>query len=243
MDLPGEKLVIRLWETLAEKGIGALLRPWQMVREGRAQIRLLREQTVTLAQARRDADDILTGRATLDEHSNLVPTAVPPPALAFEAPANAGPQPTSETTTRYLEATVVADAMRREVNTSKAILHAAAALAEDPEEPPPNKAEEDWLFRWRDHAGSVSSDELQALWGRVLAGEIKTPGSYSLRTLDFLRNLSQAEAQKIEKFSQFVVGRFVWRDREFLGSQGITVRFSSRDGRIGDTRLEPNQAP
>ena len=36
----------------------------------------------------------------------------------------------------------------------------------------------------------MSSEELQTLWGRTLAGEIKSPGSYSLRTLDFLKNLS-----------------------------------------------------
>ena len=188
MDLPGEKLVIRLWQTVAEKGIGGLLRPWQMGREGRAQIQLQREHIVALAQSRRDADDILARRATLDEHSNLVPTSVPPAQLPSSAPANAGPQPAGEATRRYLTATVEADSMRREINTSNALLHAEAALADDPGEPPPNKPEEDWLFRWRDHAGSVSSDQLQAIWRRVLAGEIKTPGSYSLRTLDFLRN-------------------------------------------------------
>ena len=29
MDYPGEKLLFKLWETLAEKGVGELLVPWQ----------------------------------------------------------------------------------------------------------------------------------------------------------------------------------------------------------------------
>jgi hypothetical protein len=36
MDLPDEKLIIKLRETLTERGIGALLAPWQSVREGKA---------------------------------------------------------------------------------------------------------------------------------------------------------------------------------------------------------------
>ncbi len=36
MDLPGEKLLIKLWETITEKGIGSLLSPWQTIRTGKA---------------------------------------------------------------------------------------------------------------------------------------------------------------------------------------------------------------
>ena len=43
MEFPGEKLVIRLWETVTEKGIGSWLRPWQNRREGRAQIDVQQE--------------------------------------------------------------------------------------------------------------------------------------------------------------------------------------------------------
>ena len=39
MTWPGEGLLIKLWETLAEKGIGGLLKPWQMKREAFAQIK------------------------------------------------------------------------------------------------------------------------------------------------------------------------------------------------------------
>ena len=46
---------------------------------------------------------------------------------------------------------------------------------------------------------------MQALWGRILAGEIKKPKSYSLRTLELLRNLSKEEAECFIKFGQFAI--------------------------------------
>ena len=73
----------------------------------------------------------------------------------------------------------------------------------------------------------MSSEELQTLWGRVLAGEIRSPGSCSLRTLEFLRNLSQEEALQIAKLSRFVINNdFIFRrDTRLLESEGITFVF------------------
>ena len=65
MDFPGEQLVIKLWETVAEKGIGSLFKPWQMRREGRASIDLKREELLVIAQAERDADLIRRGELSL----------------------------------------------------------------------------------------------------------------------------------------------------------------------------------
>ncbi len=48
---------------------------------------------------------------------------------------------------------------------------------------------------------------MQDLWSRILSGEIKKPGSYSLRTLDFIRNISSSEAELFER-----VGRLALRN-------------------------------
>jgi len=50
MEIPGEKLIINLWETIADKGIGSLLKPWQIRREGRANLDVKREEMLALAQ-------------------------------------------------------------------------------------------------------------------------------------------------------------------------------------------------
>lgn len=61
--------------------------------------------------------------------------------------------------------------------------------------------DETWKTRFFNIAEEVSSEDMQALWGRILAGEIKKPKSYSLRTLELLKNLSKEEAECFMKFA------------------------------------------
>lgn len=65
--------------------------------------------------------------------------------------------------------------------------------------------DEDWTTRFFNYAEDISNEEMQVLWGRILAGEIKKPKSYSLRTLDILRNLSKEEAQVFMKFASLSI--------------------------------------
>jgi hypothetical protein len=61
------------------------------------------------------------------------------------------------------------------------------------------------MNRFFNIAEDVSNEELQALWGKILAGEIKRPKSYSLRTLELIRNLSKEEADTITKVANFTI--------------------------------------
>lgn len=221
MDWPGEQLIIRLWETLSEKGIGSLLKPWQIKREGIAHLEIRRAELLALAQTEKDAEDIRNGKNRLEDFSpdlKFAPTVLAPrhaigriePTIDFTTVVNA-------TTQQALE-----DLIRHQVNVAHAIAHAEEALEEDKQEPPAEKIDDDWLYRWRDYAGEVSADTMQNLWGQILAGELKAPGSFSLRTLDFLRNLSQEEANAIERLSQFVVEDIIWKGNDSsLDAEGL----------------------
>ena len=55
----------------------------------------------------------------------------------------------------------------------------------------------DFRTRFFRHASDVSDEEAQKTWAKVLAGELQKPGSYSLRTLDILRNITREEADAI----------------------------------------------
>lgn len=222
---PGEQLIIRLWETLAEKGIGSLLKPWQIKREGLAHIEVRSTELLALAQTEKDVEDIHTGRKSLEDFS---PDLKFGPGVLTPLPQKKSAQPpidlqmVVETSARRM----IEDSLRREVNVAKAIVHAEKDLRDDAQEPPKKKIDNDWLYRWRDYAGDVSANEMQLLWGRLLAGELKAPGLYSLRCLDFLRNLSQSEAQKIERLSRFVLEDVVWQDSNSpLESEEITFVF------------------
>lgn len=204
MEIPGEKLLIKLWESLADKGIGGLLQPWQIRRTGRAAIEVKRLEMLELAQAEHDVASIRAGQRTLLADGRLADVSAPLLAGLEEKQVTAGAQvlqPAAETALRLS----VADAMRREINVTRAVLAAEADLQSDAASPPDNEPTEDWLFRWRDHAATTSADELTSLWGKVLAGEVRAPGRFSLRTLDFLKNLSQREALAIERVAAFIV--------------------------------------
>jgi len=115
------------------------------------------------------------------------------------------------------------NAARIELNSAKAVIYAEEQLANDPQSPPDRNIDEDWLFAWREHAGKVSTEDLQRLWGSVLASELKSPGSYSIRTLEFLRTLSKSEAITISKLARYAIGGRIARGQtQYLEEQGFS---------------------
>jgi hypothetical protein len=52
----------------------------------------------------------------------------------------------------------------------------------------------DWATRFFESAKDVTDADVQELWAKILAGEIKAPGTFNLRTLEILRNITKDEA-------------------------------------------------
>ncbi|WP_410952461.1 DUF2806 domain-containing protein [Pseudomonas sp. S1(2024)] len=221
MDLPGEKLVIKLWETLADKGIGSLLAPWQVGREGRARNEIRRHEILMLAQAEADAADIRSGKKQLRSDGALLPTN----SADIRSDMDERIEPTLglSKAVEYGSRASAAAAARSEINATKAILFAEEQLSIDQEVPSDRPVDDDWLFTWREHAGKVSTEDLQRLWGSVLAGEVKAPGRYSIRTLEFLKTLSKSEAETISKLAGYVINGCIARSQNaYLESKGIS---------------------
>lgn len=63
----------------------------------------------------------------------------------------------------------------------------------------------DWIMRFFDAVSNVNNAEMQKLWGKILAGEIKHPGACSLRTMDIVYNMSKNEAKTFNKLCEYVV--------------------------------------
>lgn len=221
MDFPGEKLVIKLWETLTEKGVGSLLAPWQVGRDGRARNEVRRQEILMLAQAEKDAADIRAGRKQLRSDGTLLLTQSENVATA-ELSGRAEPTLPVVYAVELGARSAVADAARSEINTAKAVLFAEEQLASDTQATPPRDIDEDWLLTWREHAGKVSAEDLQRIWGSVLAGELKVPGRYSIRTLEFLKTLSRQEAEMISKLASYVIDGSISRTQnQYLESKGL----------------------
>lgn len=233
MQAPGETLILRMWETLTERGIGALLRPWQMRREGRASIEIRKQELLELAQAEADAVAIRAGQRRLGPDGVFIPAAS---ISSTQEPAPLTSAEGTEPRRLLLEAvtdSAIADATRREVNVARAILFAEEELQQQANSAPAGGPAEtepspdpDWLYRWRDAASEVSAEELQHLWGRVLAGEVRAPGTFSLRTLEFLRNISRSEAEAIELLARYSLGDVIYcGEPPLLEAQGMNLSF------------------
>ncbi len=85
-------------------------------------------------------------------------------------------------------------------------------VAEDPSIDPT------WLNRFAGFAGDVSSEELQQVWGRVLAGEIRKPGSFSVSTLRVLAEMDPDVARDFESVYRLSAGDFAVRPEKFEGA-------------------------
>ncbi len=92
---------------------------------------------------------------------------------------------------------------RRQQNIEQVVSHAANIMSLETEVSS-ESVDPDWITRFFDIAQDISNEQMQELWGRVLAGEVKQPKSFSLRTLEALRNITSEEAQLFEKIACYV---------------------------------------
>ena len=58
-------MLIKMWETLLDKGIGSLLAPWQTRRMGHAALDVRREEMLVLAQTEREVEAIRRGQLSI----------------------------------------------------------------------------------------------------------------------------------------------------------------------------------
>ena len=64
---------------------------------------------------------------------------------------------------------------------------------------------DDWLNSFEEEARQKSTEEMQLLFGRILAGEIRKPESYSIRTVKILGQLDQNAAALFKKLCSVCV--------------------------------------
>ena len=67
------------------------------------------------------------------------------------------------------------------------------------------RVDDDWITRFFSIVKDINSEEMQCIWGKILAGEVRKTGSFSLRTLEAVRNLSKDEAALFQKLVPFVL--------------------------------------
>jgi hypothetical protein len=89
---------------------------------------------------------------------------------------------------------------KKQENIESITAQAIPLLTDDSE---PSKLEDDWITNFFDNCRSVSSEEMQAIWARLLASEANSAGSVAKRTIDVLASLDRSDAELFSKITQF----------------------------------------
>lgn len=106
----------------------------------------------------------------------------------------------------------------------------------------------DWFMRFYEIVGNISDEKVQDMWARIMAGEINKPQSFSLRTLDVLKNIGKPEAELFSNILSHCVFRgysiFLPNYDEYLEKCGISysqiMKLSEHDLIYNDATLVLN---
>ena len=79
----------------------------------------------------------------------------------------------------------------------------------------------DWATAFYDSAKGSSDEEIQVLWGKILAGEIAHHGKFYKRTLSILKNMESVEAKHFVELvplliTKGTVPKFIFHNNEFF---------------------------
>jgi hypothetical protein len=212
MSWPGEKALMKLSDLVSD-GIGGIFAPNQIKRIGKAEVDAKRDEMLMIAQTEQQIADIKAGKLQYTEDHKLITVGSEANVKLFVETQRSNkvePYLNLANLDRQGKTRKQIQAMQEEVNLTKTVLLAEQELESGKYEANDDPVDPDWFTRWRDNAEKVSNDYLQTLWARVLAGEVTTPGTYSLRTLDLLKSLSKNEAELISKLGEFIInGRVI----------------------------------
>ncbi len=160
---------------VVSEGIGTLYRPTKIRREAAAHAHA--QQIAALAKAK---TDIKVRELQFDALSQRVET------LLSERP-DLAERARMRVLTREIEGVLNIEAI------------ADAAATELPNDVSDKPLDADWRRKFFLEAENVCDADMQLLWGKILAGEIAAPGTFSVRSLDTLRRLSRSEAEIFQR--------------------------------------------
>lgn len=135
---------------------------------------------------------------------------------------------------------LVAEELKRQENREAIAIEAGGLLDEVPPPPDTKGPSEDWLNVFSSYAEKATSARLRQHWANILAGEIRSPGSFSLATLQLFSILDPVWANDIKMARAWIADNIwipmlgpLWRGPNYevllrLDSIGFLRIFSTR---------------
>lgn len=111
----------------------------------------------------------------------------------------------------------------------------------------------DWATAFYDSAKDSSDEEIQVLWGKILAGEIAHHGKFYKRTLSILKNMESEEAKHFVELVPLLITKetvpeFIFQNNEFFQYNDLQTLMdcgivNSSDGLYTYTGLDQVKLP
>lgn len=125
--------------------------------------------------------------------------------------------------------------VKEQLNLDDIGLHAANNLNnekyEDKEKQPSKEISDDWLNEFENYAKLKSSDDMKMIFGKILSGEIKEPGTFSIRTVRLISQLDNQAAKLFQLLCSNTVSMY------FGGSHLFDSRVVSMTGSAASNSL------
>ena len=91
--------------------------------------------------------------------------------------------------------------LKRQKHIEAIIRNAAQQL---PEKVSEEKVDDDWISQFFNYCQDVSNEDMQLIWGKLLAGEVSEPGSFSILTLNTVRMLRATDAILFKTLCRYI---------------------------------------
>lgn len=102
--------------------------------------------------------------------------------------------------------------IKEQLNLDQIGLNAACNLAQEDfneeindNQKEPKEINDDWLNEFENYAKLKSSDDMKLVFGKILSGEIKNPGAYSIRTIRLISQLDNQAAKLFQTLCSIAV--------------------------------------
>jgi hypothetical protein len=94
--------------------------------------------------------------------------------------------------------------LKKQQNIDK-VIDKAYDILENDNEGSDEPVNPDWFTRLMNSVEDISDEQMQEVWGKILAGEVREPNTFSFRTLDVVKNLTKDEAFLFDRVSSFAI--------------------------------------
>lgn len=132
---------------------------------------------------------------------------------------------------------IITQEMTRQVNMEKIADYAYDDIKEQ-ESISIKGVSKDWINRFFNYAGDISEEDMQKLWGKLLADEVRNPSSYSIRTLEMLHNMSTEEARLFERSCALICCKNIIINNSALDKHGLPYKYILRLSECGLINLD-----